>query len=94
MRGNNLLHTLSILRRTSSSLPQRSEAFLSQNLSETVDDSCVSGLSGPGGHLQTRLDDIRGRHQGGCGDAWGRERTPRRLRPLQLAEASGLVAAL
>lgn len=71
MSANNRLHTEKYQgpRRTSSSLPQRSEAFLSQNLSETVNDSCVSGLAGPGCDLQTCLDNISGRHQGGCRDA-------------------------
>lgn len=55
---------------TSSSLPQSPEPFLSHDLPETIDDSRVSGLSCPRCNLQTRLNDIGRRHEGGCRDTW------------------------
>lgn len=54
---------------TSGSLPQSSEAFLSQNLPEAVDNARVSGLPGPRRHLQTCLYHVGRRHQGGRGHA-------------------------
>lgn len=56
--------------RTSRSLPQGSEAFLSHDLPEAVDDARVGGLPSPRCHLQARLDDVGGRHEGGCRDTW------------------------
>lgn len=56
--------------RTSGSLPQGSEALLSHDLPEAVNDARVGGLSRPRRHLQTRLDDVGGRHEGGGRDTW------------------------
>lgn len=56
--------------RTSGSLPQGSEALLSHDLPEAVDDARVGGLPRPRCHLQTGLDDVGGRHEGGCRDTW------------------------
>lgn len=60
---------------TSCSLPQGPEALLPHDLPEAVDDPVVGGLSRPGRHLQARLDDISGRHQGGGGDTWEQRRS-------------------
>jgi len=56
--------------RTSSSLPQSPEPLLLHYRPEAIKDSCVGGLSGPRCDLQTCLDDIGRRHQGGCRDTW------------------------
>lgn len=59
---------------TSSSLPQSPEPFLSHDLPEAIDDSSVRGLSCPRCNLQTRLDDISRRHEGGSRDTWEMEK--------------------
>ena len=55
---------------TSGAFPQSLESLLLHDLLEAVDDSRVGRLPRPRRHLQTRLNDIRGRHQGGRRDTW------------------------
>lgn len=69
-KGAEALLRVQCTARTSGSLPQGSEAFLSHDLPEAVDDSRVGGLARPRCHLQARLDDVGGRHEGGCRDTW------------------------
>lgn len=68
---------------TSSSLPQSPEPFLSHDLPEAIDDPSVSGLSGPRCNLQTCLDDIGRRHEGGGRDTWEMEEVRCYFKPVK-----------